>query len=241
MERIEIGGLSVVTALHGFVTEEVLPGTGVSVEAFWSGFGALVHDLAPRNHALLRRRDALQTEIDAWLSRHPGRLSDPAAYRAFLESIGYLLPDPPPFTIQTSNVDHEITSVAGPQLVVPITNARYALNAANARWAAFTTRSMVPMRFPRRVARSVAAVSTPNARRGVIRKARALLDEAAPLAAGSHADAAGYAVVDGVLKVALANGAETGCAIPSASSAIAGMPRDLARSCCATTGCTWSC
>jgi malate synthase len=214
MERIEIGGLSVVTALHGFVTEEVLPGTGVSVEAFWSGFGALVHDLAPRNHALLRRRDALQTEIDAWHSRHPGRLSDPAAYRAFLESIGYLLPDPPPFTIQTSNVDHEITSVAGPQLVVPITNARYALNAANARWGSLYDALYGTDAIPEEGGAERGRGLNPERAARVIRKARALLDEAAPLAAGSHADAAGYAVVDGVLKVALANGAETGLRDP---------------------------
>jgi malate synthase len=215
MERIEIGGLSVVAALHDFVREEVLPGTGVSSEAFWSGFGALVHDLAPRNHALLHRRDALQTEIDAWHSRHPGRPSDPAAYRAFLESIGYLLPDPAPFTIQTTNVDLEIASVAGPQLVVPITNARYALNAANARWGslydALYGTDAIPEEGGARRGRGL----NPERAALVIRKARMLLDEAAPLATGSHADATGYVVVDGALKVTLANATETGLRDPT--------------------------
>ncbi|WP_158802209.1 malate synthase G [Acidisoma sp. L85] len=215
MERIEIGGLSVVTALHDFVREEVVPGTGVSPEAFWSGFGALVHDLAPRNHALLRRRDALQTEIDAWHSRHPGRPSDPAAYRAFLESIGYLMPDPAPFTIQTTNVDLEIASVAGPQLVVPITNARYALNAANARWGSLYDALYGTDAIPEEGGAQRGRGLNPERAALVIRKARALLDEAAPLAIGSHADATGYAVSDGALKVALANGTETGLRDPA--------------------------
>jgi malate synthase len=215
MERIEIGGLSVVAALHDFVGEEVLPGTGVSSEAFWSGFGALVHDLAPRNHVLLQRRDALQTEIDAWHSRHPGRPSDPAAYRAFLESIGYLLPDPAPFTIQTTNVDLEITSVAGPQLVVPITNARYALNAANARWGSLYDALYGTDAIPEEGGAQRGRGLNPERAALVIRKARALLDEAAPLATGSHVDATGYVVRDGALKVALANGAETGLRDPA--------------------------
>jgi malate synthase len=215
MERIEIGGLSVVAALHDFVREEVLPGTGVSSEAFWSGFGALVHDLAPRNHTLLHRRDALQTEIDAWHSRHPGRPSDPAAYRAFLESIGYLLPDPAPFTIQTTNVDLEISSVAGPQLVVPITNARYALNAANARWGSLYDALYGTDAIPEEGGAQRGRGLNPERAALVIRKARTLLDDATPLATGSHVDATGYVVSDGALKVALATGTETGLRDPA--------------------------
>ena len=124
--------LQVATVLQQFIDTEVLPGTGVETAAFWSGFDAIVRDLAPRNAALLAERDRLQTELDAWHRAHPGPIADAPAYRAFLERIGYLLPAPADAKATTTNVDAELAMQAGPQLVVPILNARYALNAANA-------------------------------------------------------------------------------------------------------------
>ena len=132
-ERVETHGLQVDRGLYDFVNDEALPGTGVDADAFWSGFAALVHDLGPKNRALLARRDELQAKIDQW-HRDNGAPTDLAAYEAFLREIGYLLPEGGDFRVSTSNVDPEIADVAGPQLVVPIMNARFALNAANARW-----------------------------------------------------------------------------------------------------------
>jgi malate synthase len=133
-ERITHHRLQVATALARFIDDEVLPGSGLDADAFWRGFDALAHDLAPKNAALLAERDRLQTELDDWHRAHPGPIADMAGYRAFLERIGYLVPAPGAVAATTANVDEEIALQAGPQLVVPITNARYALNAANARW-----------------------------------------------------------------------------------------------------------
>jgi malate synthase len=194
MERIEAGGLQVAKALHEFVETQALPGTGIAPEAFWAGFGAMVADLAPRSRDLLGKRDDLQAALDAWHRKTPGR-PDPAAYRAFLEAIGYLVPEPAPFAVTTSGVDAEISSIAGPQLVVPITNARYALNAANARWG-----SLYDALYG-----TDAIAETEDSKRGrglnaaraalVVTKAKAILDEVAPLTDGSHATAPGYTVV----------------------------------------------
>ena len=126
--------LQVATSLHQFIETQVLPGTGIAPEAFWSGFDAIVADLAPKNIALLAERDRLQTEMDTWHKANPGPVTDMPAYKAFLEKIGYLVPAPKKVKITTKNVDAELATQAGPQLVVPVFNARYALNAANARW-----------------------------------------------------------------------------------------------------------
>ena len=133
-ERVTCQRLQVAANLKRFIEEEALPGSGVDAVAFWSGFDALIHELAPKNRAMLAEHDRLQGEIDAWHRAHPGPIADMAAYRAFLESIGYLLPVPADARITTTNVDDELALQAGPQLVVPVMNARYALNAANARW-----------------------------------------------------------------------------------------------------------
>ena len=133
-ERVEIAGLKVDQALFDFVNDEALPGTGIAQLQFWTAFGAIVAELTPVNRALLEERDALQGKIDTWNRRHGGAIRDVDAYTAFLKEIGYIAPEGPAFSVGTENVDPEIGVVAGPQLVVPIINARYALNAANARW-----------------------------------------------------------------------------------------------------------
>ncbi|MDE3028845.1 MAG: malate synthase G, partial [Paracoccaceae bacterium] len=133
-QRVEKQGLKVDQRLVAFVEAKALPGTGVSEAAFWEGFSRLVHDLGPKNRALLAKREDIQAKIDAWHLARRGQAQDMAAYEVFLREIGYLLPEGPDFAITTGGVDPEIATVPGPQLVVPITNARYALNAANARW-----------------------------------------------------------------------------------------------------------
>jgi malate synthase len=198
MDRVDVDGLKVAKPLHDFIQNEALPGTGVDAAAFWHGFAAIVHEMAPRNRALLAQRDALQTRIDAWHEHTKGPV-DVAAYRGFLNEIGYLQPDPAPFTITTENVDPEIAKVAGPQLVVPITNARYALNAANARWG-----SLYDALYG-----TDAIAGADGAERGqglnpvraqrVVAYAKEWLDQVAPLSGGSHAEATGYAVEGGAL------------------------------------------
>jgi malate synthase len=131
---VDRSGLQVAEELDRLVAEQALPGTGVELEAFWRGFAELLADLVPKNRALLEKRDELQSQIDDWHVARKGQPLDAAAYKAFLQDIGYLVPEPKPFTITTSNVDEEIAVLAGPQLVVPVMNARFALNAANARW-----------------------------------------------------------------------------------------------------------
>jgi malate synthase len=133
-DTVEVSGLKVAGALHAFMENEALPGTGLEPARFWSSLAAIVRDLAPENAALLRKRDELQAKIDAWHRGHPAKPVDLSAYTAFLREIGYLLPEGPDFQVGTENVDAEVARVAGPQLVVPVSNARYALNAANARW-----------------------------------------------------------------------------------------------------------
>ncbi len=203
MDRVEAGGLRVARVLYDFVNDEAIPGTGVAPERFWQGFGALIQDLAPRNRALLDRRDALQARIDAWHGEHRGRPIDAAAYEAFLREIGYLEAEPESGAIATANVDPEIARIAGPQLVVPVTNARYALNAANARWGSLYDALYGTDAIPE----TGGAARGPgfNAVRGarVIAWARAFLDEAAPLESGSHAAATSYAIEHGRLAVSL--------------------------------------
>ena len=214
MNRIERGGLQVNKTLSDFIDGEALPGTGVSPESFWSSFGKLVHDLSPRNRELLKKRDEIQQRIDAWYSktRHqPINLRD---YKTFLQEIGYLVPEGGDFTVSTANVDPEISTIAGPQLVVPVTNPRYALNAANARWGSLYDALYGTDVIPE----DSGAERTENYNevRGakVIARARAFLDSALPLSNGSHADATFYAVVDGVLVVTLEDGTLTGLTDP---------------------------
>jgi malate synthase len=213
-DRVNIQRLQVAANLQRFVDEEVLPGTGLAREAFWTGFDALVHELAPHNRALLAERDRLQSELDTWHRAHPGPVTDMPAYRAFLTGIGYLLAPPVSVQASTAQVDSEISSQAGPQLVVPVMNARYALNAANARWGSLYD----ALYGTDAISEEGGAHKGPgyNQVRGakVIAFARAFLDQAAPLASGSHADAVSYQVVAGQLQVGLANGTHSGLGQP---------------------------
>ncbi len=213
-ERVTLNRLQVAANLQRFVDDEVLPGSGIDSAAFWAGFDALVHDLAPKNRALLAERNRLQRELDTWHKANPGPVRDLPAYRSFLESIGYLLPQPASVSARTANVDREIAEQAGPQLVVPVMNARYALNAANARWGSLYD----ALYGTDAISEDGGASKGPgyNEVRGakVIAFARAFLDQAAPLAKGSHADAQRYQVVGGQLQVALKDGSTSGLAQP---------------------------
>lgn len=210
MTRTTIHGLQVATELYDFINQQVLPGTGVNETSFWKGFDAIVADLAPKNAALLAERDRLQTEMDAWHSAHPGPISDMAAYRAFLEKIGYLVPEPKKVKATTKNVDDELATQAGPQLVVPILNARYALNAANARWGSlYDALYGTDVISEDKGCEKVGKKGGYNPKRGakVIEYCRHVLDRCAPLKKGSHVGSTGYKVnKEGDLVVSLAEG-----------------------------------
>ena len=198
VKRVERQGLQVDAVLADFVEERALPGTGIAPETFWSGLSRLVHERGPMQRALLDRRDALQSQIDAWHIAHRDAPHDHEAYKAFLSEIGYLLNEGPDFRIETENVDPEIAEVPGPQLVVPVTNARYALNAANARWgslydALYGTDAMGSAPPPGGYDRGRGA--------RVVARARVFLDEAFPIEGTSHADARRYHVHDGQLLI----------------------------------------
>ena len=213
--RTPIHGLQVDSALARFLDEQVLPAVGVDKARFWQGFDAIVRDLGPKNAALLAERDRLQSELDGWHRKNPGPVRDMAAYRGFLEKIGYLVPSPKGAKATTANVDAELALQAGPQLVVPILNARYALNAANARWGSLYDALYGTDVIPE----TGGAEKGPgyNEVRGakVIARAREVLDQAAPLAGGSHADATAYKVEGGKLVVALKGGRSTGLKDPA--------------------------
>ncbi|CAM5795252.1 malate synthase G [Ottowia pentelensis] len=205
-QRIQAGALRVASELYDFINREVLPDVGVDQGRFWKGFSSIVTELAPKNAALLAERDRLQAELDTWHQANPGPITDMRAYRAFLEGIGYLVPVPAKVKITTKKVDAELAVQAGPQLVVPILNARYALNAANARWG-----SLYDALYGTDVIAETPGLEKGkgyNARRGakVIEWARHMLDRTAPLKKGSHLDAVGYKIKDGELVVKLADG-----------------------------------
>jgi len=214
-ERVQVGGLQVAKVLYDFVNNEAIPGTGVDAAAFWAGADRVIHDLAPKNRALLAKRDELQAKIDAWHQARAGQAHDAVAYKAFLQEIGYLLPEAEDFQATTQNVDEEIARMAGPQLVVPIMNARFALNAANARWGSLYD----ALYGTDAISEEGGATKGPgyNEIRGnkVIAYARAFLNEAAPLENGSHVDSTGYRIEGGKLVVALKNGSTTGLKNPA--------------------------
>ena len=214
-QRITIHGLQVASNLFDFIETKVLPGTGISSTAFWSGFDAIVADLAPKNAALLAERDRLQTALDAWHKAHPGPVADMPAYRAFLEQIGYLVPVPADVKITTQHVDAELALQAGPQLVVPITNARYALNAANARWGSLYDALYGTDVLSEEDGCEKGKSFNPQRAAKVIAYARDVLDRSAPLAEGSHHQATAYAIIDNNLAVTLQNGKTVGLNNPA--------------------------
>jgi malate synthase len=209
-DRVTVGNLRVAKVLHDFVTNEALPGTEIDPDSFWAGVDKVVADLAPKNQELLARRDDLQAQIDKWHRQRAIEPLDPAAYKVFLTEIGYLEPEPDDFTITTSGVDHEITSTAGPQLVVPVLNARFALNASNARWG-----SLYDALYGTDVISEEDGAekgTSYNRVRGdkVIAYARKFLDDTTPLASGSWTEATGFTVDDGQLLITLGDDLSAG-------------------------------
>jgi malate synthase len=226
MDRIEVAGLRVAGVLHRFIEAEALPGTGLAADAFWTGLSALLRDLGPRNRELLAHRDALQDRIDAYHRDRAGQPHDPAEYERFLAEIGYLLPEPEPFAIRTENVDDEIARIAGPQLVVPVSNARYALNAANARWGSLYDALYGTDAIPEEGGAERGGGYNEIRGERVVARARKLLDDAAPLDRGTHADARSYRVESGRLIVVLNGDGETGLSRPEQFAGYAGDPAD---------------
>ena len=195
-DRTQAGGLRVATPLYRFVEDEALPAAGIGLDetAFWAGVAEIIADLTPVNRALLRQRDELQSAIDSWHRTNAGQPHDAAKYRAFLEEIGYLVPAPGPFQVGTARVDPEIASVAGPQLVVPVTNARFAINAANARWGSLYDAFYGTDAIPETGGAGRAGAYNPVRGQRVIETVRAFLDQAVPLAGASHRDVTAYFV-----------------------------------------------
>ena len=207
-DRIVVGSIKVSTLLHDFVENEALPGTEITPADFWEKLEALVTELAPENKALLAKRDSIQQQIDDWHRANPGKFNF-SAYKEFLQRIGYLVPEGPDFKISTTNVDTEITATAGPQLVVPIMNARFALNAANARWGSLYDALYGTDAIPEKDGAEKGKTFNPVRGQKVIAFARNFLDQTAPLASGSHRHAVAYQIIDGKLQVTLEDGQTT--------------------------------
>jgi len=214
MDRVEKYGLKIDAGLHRFLVEEAMPGTGIEAEHFFSVFSDIVHDLAPKNRALLAKRDELQAKLDAWYREH-GVPSDMGPYEAFLTEIGYLLPEGPDFAVTTDNVDPEIATIAGPQLVVPVMNARYALNAANARWGSLYDALYGTDAIPEADGAERGKGYNPARGDKVIAWVRDFLDASVPLADGRWSEIGGFAVAGGGLAVTLTDGTKTALRDPA--------------------------
>ena len=204
--RTQVGNLQVATELFDFVNAQALPGTGLDQAAFWSGVDSLIHELAPVNRELVAKRDVIQSQLDEWHKAQDGH--DPVAYKAFLKEIGYLLPEPEQVNVVTENVDDEVARIAGPQLVVPVMNARFALNAANARWGSLYNALYGTDAISDEGGAAAGAEYNPVRGQKVIDYAKGFLNDNFPLAGGSHADVTGYTVVDGALSPALADASQ---------------------------------
>ncbi|AGB43222.1 malate synthase G [Mesorhizobium australicum WSM2073] len=207
-DRIEIAGLRIARELHDFVVDQALPGLGIEAARFWDGFAVIVHDLAPRNRALLAKRDAMQEKLDGWY-RDNGAPIDMDAYKAFLKEIGYLVPEGPAFSVSTDNVDPEIAVVAGPQLVVPVMNARYALNAANARWGSLYDALYGTDAIPETDGAEKGKGFNPARGAKVIAWAKDFLDQSVPLTSGKWAGVNGLSVANAALKLSAGAGSTT--------------------------------
>jgi len=224
-DRITKGALEIATELYDLIEKEIMPGTGVESEKFWAELESILTDLAPKNKALLAKRDDIQKQIDAWHVENKGKAIDLDEYKAFLSGIGYLVPEGDDFKVSTENVDPEIATIAGPQLVVPVMNARYALNAANARWGSLYDALYGTDVISEEGGAERGGAYNPARGNKVIAYARDFLDQSAPLAQGSHKDATGYSIVDGALVVKTTAG-ETGLAQPEK---LAGFQGDAAK------------
>jgi malate synthase len=209
-ERVQVGGIQVAKNLYDFVNNEAIPGTGIDADKFWAEFDKIVNELAPRNRELLAKRATIQEKMNVWNREHKGQKLDMAEYKSFLKDIGYLVDEPSDFSISTTNVDVEVATMAGPQLVVPIMNARFALNAANARWGSLYDALYGTDAISEENGAEKGAGYNPVRGAKVIEWARNLLDGSAPLVAGSHKDAAKYVIEGGKLVVKLQNGETTG-------------------------------
>ncbi|KZX59481.1 malate synthase G [Halioglobus sp. HI00S01] len=205
-DRIQVGGLQIAPVLHTLLENDIAPGTGIAPADFWAALEAILADLAPKNRELLAKRDALQANIDAWHQANPGADYDRDAYKAFLQEIGYLLPEGDDFAISTENVDPEVATLAGPQLVVPVMNARYALNAANARWGSLYDALYGTDVIAEDGGAERAGGYNPVRGERVIAYARAFLNKHCPLTAGDHTQATAYTISGGELQVALEDG-----------------------------------
>ncbi len=214
-EYKSVGKLKVATVLYDLVKDKIASGTGIEPDAFWHSLEQIVTDLGPVNRRLLTKRDELQQKIDAWHIARRGQPHDPIAYKDFLIEIGYLLPEVDDFTITTENVDPEIAEVAGPQLVVPVMNARYALNAANARWGSLYDALYGTDVIPQSNGAASAGGFNPVRGAKVVAYAMEFLDKSVPLVNGSHATAKHYCVAEGALVVELTDGGETTLAKPA--------------------------
>ena len=223
-QRINTHGLQVDTDLYDFITHSALPGTGVDADKFWAEFGAIVDQLTAENRALLDKRDSLQAQIDAWHRSHRGDAHDPIAYRAFLSQIGYLVGEGPDFSVTTAKVDDEITTIAGPQLVVPVNNARYALNAANARWCSLYDALYGTDVLPETDGAEKGSAYNPVRGQRVVDYSNGFLDQAVPLDGISHADVTGYAIVDGTLTATHNTNSQCGLTQPEQLAGFSGDP-----------------